>query len=403
MTDDGPRRQRYCSATARPDPLPGGLAHAPHEPNLPTARPHRRRCTVLAVRWRLESLDKSSSNDSGKKEYSIAFVGPLTGDSANLGIFIRNGAKTAIQEFNAANPTYKITLKEFDTQGDPAEAPTVLDKYINDDKILGHRRPAFSGETKAVLPTLEENGLVMVSASATNTELPDVVKDGKVFHRVLPEDAAQAAGHLEVFQDDVEAQDDRHRPRQHRVRQGGRALDVALKQLGDVKLVDTEAIDPKSQDYSAAVNKVKAANPDVVFYGGYYEQAGRLKKQLTDANVRAQFISGDGSLDTGFVKAAGSAANGALLELPVLLRRLTRSGCPGWRPLAAWRSSVRVRGHPGHAEGHLSLWDPAARVLFSGDHLLAPHHPRPQPRTRRGAAAATAWSTTWPDCHASSP
>jgi glyoxylase-like metal-dependent hydrolase (beta-lactamase superfamily II) len=26
---------------------------------------------------------------------------------------------------------------------------------------------------------------------------------------------------------------------------------------------------------------------------------------------------------------------------------------------------------PGHAEGHLSLWDPAARVVFSGDHLLA--------------------------------
>jgi glyoxylase-like metal-dependent hydrolase (beta-lactamase superfamily II) len=26
---------------------------------------------------------------------------------------------------------------------------------------------------------------------------------------------------------------------------------------------------------------------------------------------------------------------------------------------------------PGHAEGHLSLWDPGARVLFSGDHLLA--------------------------------
>ena len=25
---------------------------------------------------------------------------------------------------------------------------------------------------------------------------------------------------------------------------------------------------------------------------------------------------------------------------------------------------------PGHAEGHLSLWDPAARVVFSGDHLL---------------------------------
>ena len=96
--------------------------------------------------------DKSSSSDSGTKEYSIAFVGPLTGDSANLGINIRNGAKTAVQEFNDANPNYKITLKEFDTQGDPAQAPTVLDKYINDDKILGLVGPAFSGETKAVLP-----------------------------------------------------------------------------------------------------------------------------------------------------------------------------------------------------------------------------------------------------------
>ena len=31
----------------------------------------------------------------------------------------------------------------------------------------------------------------------------------------------------------------------------------------------------------------------------------------------------------------------------------------------------------GHAEGHLSLWDPAARVLFSGDHLLARIIPSP--------------------------
>ena len=32
---------------------------------------------------------------------------------------------------------------------------------------------------------------------------------------------------------------------------------------------------------------------------------------------------------------------------------------------------------PGHATGHLSLWDPAARVLFSGDHLLARIFPSP--------------------------
>src|SRR6478735_11354916 len=247
------------------------------------------------------SSKKSSSSNSGTKAYSIAYVGPLTGDSANLGINIRNGAKTAVQAFNEANPGYKITLKEFDTQGDPAQAPTVADKYLSDDSILGIVGPAFSGETKAVLPTLEENKLVMVSASATNVDLPNVVKNSKVFHRVLPDDAAQAAGVAKYLKTTL-------KPKTIAIVHDnseygkGLAVDQLSKQLSGIKIVDTEAIDPKSQDYSAAVNKVKAANPDAVFFGGYYEQAGRLKKQLADAGVKATFISGDGSLDTGFVK-----------------------------------------------------------------------------------------------------
>ena len=41
---------------------------------------------------------------------------------------------------------------------------------------------------------------------------------------------------------------------------------------------------------------------------------------------------------------------------------------------------------PGHAEGHLSLWDPAGRVLFSGDHLLG--RIIPVPNLEHGEEAA---------------
>ena len=61
---------------------------------------------------------------------------------------------------------------------------------------------------------------------------------------------------------------------------------------------------------------MNAAAPEVVFYGGYYEEAGQLKKQLADAGVEAQFISGDGALDVGFIDAAGDAADGAILSCP---------------------------------------------------------------------------------------
>ena len=248
------------------------------------------------------SGDTTTTGGGGEvQELSIAFVGPLTGGAANLGIYIRDGAKVAVEQFNEEHgDEFNITLEEFDTQGDPAQAPTVLDEYIGNEDILGLVGPAFSGETKPCCPPSTEEGLVMVSASATNVELPDVVPAARSFHRVLPDDAAQAAGVAKYLTDDAQA---RRRSRSSTTTAStARAWPrISSRQLleGEIEIVATEAIDPESQDFSAAVNAVKAANPDAVFYGGYYEEAGQLKKQLADAGVDATFICGDGALDAG--------------------------------------------------------------------------------------------------------
>ncbi|MEQ1786534.1 MAG: branched-chain amino acid ABC transporter substrate-binding protein [Acidimicrobiales bacterium] len=249
-------------------------------------------------------------------EVSLAWVGPLTGDAANLGVLIRDGANVAIEQFNEANPGYKVTLEEFDTQGDPAQAPTVLDDYIDNEDIIGIVGPAFSGETNAILPTITEEGLVMVSGSATNVDLPDAVPGGSAsFHRVLPDDAAQAAGIAKYL--NVEAQPATIAIVHDNTDYGkGLAEDQLVPLLDGIDIVAQEVIDPDSDDYSSAVNAVKSSGAEVVFYGGYYEEAGLLRKQLVDAGVDATFITGDGSLDPGFIEAAGDAADGALITCP---------------------------------------------------------------------------------------
>ncbi|MDP1819463.1 MAG: branched-chain amino acid ABC transporter substrate-binding protein [Acidimicrobiales bacterium] len=274
--------------------------------------------------------DTNAAPSEEVAEYSIAFVGPLTGDAANLGIFIRDGATAAVEQFNEEHDDIEITLEEFDTQGDPAQAPTVAADYVNDDSILGLVGPAFSGETKAVLPTLEENGLVMVSASATNATLQDTVPGGKSFHRVLADDAAQAEGLVKYLTTDLQ-------PASiaiiHDNSEYGQGL--AVQQLAtqlaetDIEIVATEAIDPDSEDYSAAVNTVKTANPEAIFFGGYYEEAGTLAKQLKDEGVEATFISADGSLDLGFIESAGDAAEGAQISCPCNLATTNSPGALG--------------------------------------------------------------------------
>ena len=170
--------------------------------------------------------DSGSGDDGGDgggevQEFSIAFVGPLTGERRqprHLHPRRRQGRRRAVQR--GARRRVQITLEEFDTQGDPAQAPTVLDEYIGNEDILGLVGPAFSGETRAVLPTLTEEGLVMVSASATNPELPDVVPGGGVVPPGAPRRRRPGGRCRQVPDDDAPAGHDRDRPRQQRVRQG---------------------------------------------------------------------------------------------------------------------------------------------------------------------------------------
>lgn len=269
----------------------------------------------------------TSEEGADKKRVAIGFVGPLTGENANLGINIRDGMKVAVKEANEKSDKYEYVIKPFDTQGDPAQAPGQKDKYIPDEEIVGIVGPTFSGETKAVLADLDQAKLVMVSASATNVDLPNVVPGTPIFHRVIPDDGVQATGLTKYVVDEL-------KPKKitliHDNTDYGKGLfEGVIKLLGEAG-VDTstsDAIDPKSRNYSAAVNKVKDAKADVIFYGGYYSQAGLLKKQLTDAGVKVPFISGDGSLDPGFIESSGAAGGeGALLTCPCRLASADAGG-----------------------------------------------------------------------------
>jgi len=88
------------------------------------------------------------------------------------------------------------------------------------------------------------------------------------------------------------------------------------KNLGGV-VGGTDVVQAGQTDFSATVTAVTSSDADALFYGGYYPEAGLLCKQLRQAGFKGLFMSGDGSEDPAFVKAAGaSAANGAILSAP---------------------------------------------------------------------------------------
>ena len=133
-----------------------------------------------------------------------------------------------------------------------------------------------------------------------------------MFHRLVPDDDAQGTGVTQFVTENLKAKTAAY---VHDNSDYGKALSdgtQGLLEKAGVRTVATDVIDPKAESYATAVTKVSQAKPDIVFYGGYYSEGGKFKKQLTDEGVTAKFVSGDGSLDLGFVRSAGAAgAEGA--------------------------------------------------------------------------------------------
>lgn len=258
----------------------------------------------------------NSKSDSGSGNVKIGLVGAATGPNAQLGINIANGAKLAVDQYNATNPKVKITAVVYDTQGDPAVAPGQVRKAIQD-KVAAVVGPAFSGESKAVDKDFEEAQIPNISGSATATAL--AANGWKYWHRVVANDDVQGPADAQFITGTLKAKkvfivDDNQ---EYSV---GLADAVAKAAQAGGASVQRDKIDPKASDYSSTANKVRSFNPDAVFYGGYYAEAGKLLKQLRDAGVKAKFVSDDGSSDPGLIKAAGAQqAEGAMASCPCLL------------------------------------------------------------------------------------
>lgn len=254
------------------------------------------------------------SSPNGGETLKIGFMGDLTGENSGIVIPPRNGAKLAIDEYNATNPAVQLELVEYDSQGSPDQAVPLIQQALNTDRIIALIGPAFSGESRAVAPILEQAQIPSVSPAATAANLG--TNGWKYWHRVVANDDFQGPAIADFLVRAVA-------PTKAFVISDDQEYSVGIAESASEQFaskgvaVETDRFAQGASDYSSTVAKVQAANPQVIFYGGYYAQAGRLLKQLRDAGITATFASGDGSADKGIVEGAGlPAAEGAVLGCP---------------------------------------------------------------------------------------
>lgn len=262
--------------------------------------------------WLLLILVSAAPAGAGEPSPArIGLVVPTAEEAGRVRQSMRRAAEMAVTDWTEKLGR-KVDLRVGDDPFDPKQAVTTAEKLVQDGVwgVVGHFYSSSSIPASAVY---YEAGIPMVTPTSTHPRL--TAQGFENVFRVCGRDDQQAVTAAEFLLARLRA---RRIALVHDRTDYGRALADAFvrsveRQAGR-RVVATEMLSQGEKDFSALVARLKAAEPDAVYFGGIFREAGYLVRQLRQAGVEAAFVSDDGVLDSEFVKIAGEeAATGAYL------------------------------------------------------------------------------------------
>lgn len=245
---------------------------------------------------------------ASSKDYKIGAILPMTGTSAVLGEFNKNGMDIAVEELNARPNAPKIYSVEYgDSKNDPKEGVLVFQQQASVQK-LPIIVSAMSSVTGALAqPAAENNKLLMatmVSSAGITENQPNMFRlfvradiDAKTMADYAVKNAGLKKAAILFVQDDF----------------GASFRDVFKQnfEAGGGKVTVEEGFDRAATDFRAVLTKLKGADFDCLYLLGYERTMGLIPKQMRELGINQPVLS-IGTLAQPYVmEQAGNAIDGS--------------------------------------------------------------------------------------------
>ncbi|WP_321945326.1 branched-chain amino acid ABC transporter substrate-binding protein [Paraburkholderia sp. J10-1] len=261
----------------------------------------------------LVSLAIASLPVAAEQVVKIGVSSPLTGINAPNGKDMENGVRLAVEEANAQHiklggQEVRFELDSVDDQSDPRIGVQVAQKLVDDGVavVVGYYN---SGVALPAVPIYARAGIPLIDPAATN---PAITQAGNNVFRIIATDTQNSGSAGKYAVDVTKAQriavmDDRTAFGQGAVEEFKKAVQAA-----GGKIVAAEFTNDKAVDFSPQLTNIKAANADLLFYGGGDNQAGLIVKRMKQLGLHTQFVGSGGIADSIFISIGGPAAEGAM-------------------------------------------------------------------------------------------
>ena len=261
---------------------------------------------VIAAGWYV--MRPTPSNDA----LVIAVAGPMTGQYSTFGEQMRRGAEQAVRDINAAGGILgkQIRLEVGDDACDPKQAVAVANQLANKKVkfVAGHY---CSGSSIPASEVYQEEGMLQISPASTNPLFTD--RGLSNIFRLCGRDDQQGAVAGNFMADKFPGAKIAIVHDKQSYSKG--LAEETKKQLNGRGITETvfDTINPGERDYSALVTKLKAAEIEVLYYGGYHAEAGLIIRQMREQGMKTRLIGGDALVTQELWSITGPAGEGTMM------------------------------------------------------------------------------------------
>ncbi|MYS20664.1 ABC transporter substrate-binding protein [Streptomyces sp. SID4948] len=316
--------------------------------------------------------DKKGSGDNASAAGTTVVIGvdaPLTGANSATGLGIQYGVQIAVDDANAKHlvPGVTFKIKALDDKALPATGQQNATAFVQDNTIIAAVGPLNSGVATSMQQVFANANMVEISPSNTNPALTQgpkwntgtEVRPFKTYFRTATTDAKQGGFAADYAANTLKKKeafvvDDKQ------TYGAGLAAIFKDKFAGfGGKIAGTDHVNTGDTDYSTLVTKIKSSHADMLYYGGQYDEAELITKQLKAAGVNIPLMGGDGIFSDTYIKTAAAAAEGDLA---------TSVGVPVTTLPAAqdFIKTYKAKGYPGDYGTYGGYSYDAATAIING-------------------------------------
>ena len=259
------------------------------------------------------SDSSEASSDGG--EIVIALISNTTGDYAQYGQPVRDGAMLYINQLNANGGINgkQVKVLEYDDKGDGVEAVNAYNLAC-DNGITAVFGATLTGPTIALADATYEDNMPQITASATATGVTVMEDTGEVRTNVF------RACFIDPYQGAAAAT---YAYKNLGYKKAAVLTDVvsdyavglsnffkkSYKKLGGELVADMK-YSSGDQDFTAQLTELISKKPDIVFMPAYFAEGAIIMKQARELGATFVLMGGDAMDNPDTVKIAGKAAEG---------------------------------------------------------------------------------------------